>query len=228
MNKTKRRRKLDNYDELCRRFSVNMNHLLNAGKGKKITNKELSKITGASQGSVGKWLAGKNLPSTNQLYMIADYMEVSIDWLLERNLKSVTALTHTTYYEAFSTFRRMMLNELLDVSAVKDPFLSFLIQESISIDKSNIPSKKVSSWYQKVGLDYDVPIFKCDFIYRYYDYASEMFDDITEYDSYLARLKGLIAWDDYLSSPDVGTFEGYDMKYEFQEWAKKYLDDLNT
>ncbi len=228
MSRNTRRRKLDNYDELCRRFSDNINQLLNSGKGKKITNKQLSVITAASQDSVGKWLVGKSLPSTNQLYIIADYLGVSIDWLFDKNLKGITELRYTTYYEAFNTFRKMIFCELLDVSAVKDPFLSFLIKESITIDNSSVPSNKVSIWYKKVELDYDVPIFDRDFINRYYNYASESFDDITEYDRYLARLKGLIAWNDYLSSPDVGSFEGYDMQYEFQEWAQKYLDDLNA
>lgn len=220
-----RRRKLDNYEKLCQRFSANVNYLINSTKGKKITNKQLSILTSASQDSVSKWLSGKRLPSTDQLYTIADFLNVSIDWLFDKNPTTGAELRYTTYYDAFITFRKFISCELLDAKAIKDPFLSFLIKDSINIDNSNIPSNKVSSWYKKVELDYNVPIFDSFFLNQYYTYASDSFNDINEYDSYLARLNGLIAWENFLNDPHT-SFDGEDLPYVFSDWAHEYLDNL--
>ncbi|MDE6035466.1 MAG: helix-turn-helix domain-containing protein [Ruminococcus sp.] len=51
-------------------------------KERKITACQISKDTGISQNAIGKWKKGEKYPSVDNLKIIADYLEVSMDYLL--------------------------------------------------------------------------------------------------------------------------------------------------
>ena len=52
---------------------------------KKITQTELSQVLGVSQQTVGSWETSNSTPNLTMLGKIADYFEVSADYLLGRN-----------------------------------------------------------------------------------------------------------------------------------------------
>ena len=52
---------------------------------KKITQDELSEVLGVSQQTVGTWETNKAAPKLEMLKTIADYFEVTTDYLLERD-----------------------------------------------------------------------------------------------------------------------------------------------
>jgi transcriptional regulator with XRE-family HTH domain len=48
----------------------------------KLTQAQLAKKLGVSQGAVGQWEIDLNLPATERLGVLADLLHVSLDWLL--------------------------------------------------------------------------------------------------------------------------------------------------
>ena len=54
-------------------------------KEKGITQKQLAASIGASQGNVADWKSGRGSPSIDKLPLIADCLNVSIDYLLGRD-----------------------------------------------------------------------------------------------------------------------------------------------
>ena len=63
----------------------------------KITQKQLAESIGASQSNVSDWLNGKTLPSAEKLVAIADFFNVTVDYLLGRTppISSAPTLSDT-------------------------------------------------------------------------------------------------------------------------------------
>lgn len=51
---------------------------------KRISRKTLAELCGLSKNLIGQYESGKKIPSARSLIAIADYFDVSIDWLLGR------------------------------------------------------------------------------------------------------------------------------------------------
>ena len=56
---------------------------------KGISQKQLAEFIGASTGNVSDWKSGKSAPAIEKLPLIADYLDVSLDYLLGRADNSV-------------------------------------------------------------------------------------------------------------------------------------------
>lgn len=54
-------------------------------KEKKLTQKEIAEQIGIKQNSYSDWETGKNEPSLEKLIVLADFFEVSLDWLVGRD-----------------------------------------------------------------------------------------------------------------------------------------------
>ncbi|MCL2053844.1 MAG: helix-turn-helix domain-containing protein [Oscillospiraceae bacterium] len=63
-------------------FTQMFNYLLNE---KDITPYRMSKDTGIPDRMIGYWKKGERIPSAESLIKIADYFNVSVDYLLGRN-----------------------------------------------------------------------------------------------------------------------------------------------
>lgn len=63
----------------------NVHNLFNLMKEKNITKAELSRNTGISTGNLSDWANGRCLPSAEKLELLADYLDCSVDYLLDRN-----------------------------------------------------------------------------------------------------------------------------------------------
>lgn len=70
-------------------FADRLNRLLQL---KSITAYQLAKDTGLSEGMIGHWRRGERMPSAENLVKLADYFDVSVDWLLCRTLDPQTKL----------------------------------------------------------------------------------------------------------------------------------------
>ncbi len=70
-------------------FSERLNLIL---KEKNISQTELSDKIGFTRQAISNWCTGKTEPENNVLVKIADYLEVSTDFLLGRNEKKNTKL----------------------------------------------------------------------------------------------------------------------------------------
>ena len=54
-------------------------------KSKKLTQKEVADFIGNKCNTISDWETGKNEPSLEKLIVLADFFEVSLDWLLRRD-----------------------------------------------------------------------------------------------------------------------------------------------
>ncbi len=54
-------------------------------KEKRLTQKDISNVLGVSVASVTMWELGQRCPSVSSLVKLADYLDVSIDYLTERS-----------------------------------------------------------------------------------------------------------------------------------------------
>lgn len=63
---------------------LKINNLFKFLGEKGISAKKLSDDTGISTGNISDWKSGRCLPSINSLITIADYLNVSIDYLIGR------------------------------------------------------------------------------------------------------------------------------------------------
>lgn len=71
-------------------FSQKLCHFMEV---KKITAYQMSKETGISNRLIGYWRKGEMLPNAENLIIIADYFNTSIDYLLDREEKDTTIST---------------------------------------------------------------------------------------------------------------------------------------
>lgn len=62
-----------------------MIRLLELRTEKKLSQRDVAKLFNISQGTYNNWENGKTQPSIEQLVSIADYFDVSLDYLLGRN-----------------------------------------------------------------------------------------------------------------------------------------------
>ncbi len=63
---------------------LKINNLFKALEEKRISAKKLSDDTGISTGNISDWKSGRCLPSINALITIANYLNISIDYLVGR------------------------------------------------------------------------------------------------------------------------------------------------
>lgn len=54
-------------------------------KEKKLTQKEIAEQIGIKRNTYSDWETGKNEPSLEKLIVLADFFEVSLDWLAGRD-----------------------------------------------------------------------------------------------------------------------------------------------
>lgn len=65
-------------------------NILNLAKEKKITNQQLCKILETNPNKIYDWKIGKSKPSAEDVSKLADYFDVSVDYLLGREPSSET------------------------------------------------------------------------------------------------------------------------------------------
>ena len=63
-------------------------NILNLAKEKKITNQQLCKILETNPNKIYDWKIGKSKPSAEDVSKLADYFDVSVDYLLGREPSS--------------------------------------------------------------------------------------------------------------------------------------------
>lgn len=74
-------------------FAEVIRHLRNL---KGLTQRELGDIVGVTQQAVGRWEAGLAFPDTPTLVRLADFFNVTTDYLLGREEKTSTIAAHRT------------------------------------------------------------------------------------------------------------------------------------
>lgn len=78
-------------------FSLRLSRVMNE---KSLTQRELSILADIAQSAISKYLAGRGLPRTAELYKLAKILGVSMDYLC--GLKHNTQLSNTLYEENIS------------------------------------------------------------------------------------------------------------------------------
>ena len=63
---------------------VNLDNLFARIKEQGLNAQRLSKATGISSGNIGDWKRGRSAPSASALFVLADCLDCSIDYLLGR------------------------------------------------------------------------------------------------------------------------------------------------
>lgn len=59
-------------------------HIEDLMKNEKLTQMQLAKAIGVGQSSVSDWLNSKSEPSVENLWILADFFDVSVDYLIGR------------------------------------------------------------------------------------------------------------------------------------------------
>ena len=107
-------------------------------KAKNITQLELSKALKISPSAVGMWEQGRNEPSYEMLKKIADYFNVTTDYLLGRDSKqSCLSKNQTNLLEIFNDLNdegqstlMVMLNSLKKSHAKNEEKMSSVVQNN--------------------------------------------------------------------------------------------------
>ncbi len=81
-----------------------MMRLLELRNEKGLSQREMSKIFNVSQGTYNNWENSKTQPSVEQLIALADFFDVSVDYLIGRT---------EDYYNALHSEKDLARNELL-------------------------------------------------------------------------------------------------------------------
>lgn len=81
-----------------------MKNLRNLRKQHKLSQGELGKIFHAAQNTVSQWENGTKMPSCEIIEEIADYFDVTVDYLLGREEKKSPENTDDHYSEFLKTF----------------------------------------------------------------------------------------------------------------------------
>ena len=69
-------------------------------KSRKITQSELGNMLGYGYTAISNYESGRNEPSINDLIRLADYFNVSLDYLTDRNIKNVDKEIELEGYKA--------------------------------------------------------------------------------------------------------------------------------
>ena len=97
-------------------------------KEKNITAKELSTAINISAGNISDWKKGKSKPSTDAISKIADYFDVSTDYLLGKT--DIPDKKHYEYLDKGNIAFYQGYKGLSDEGKEKlDAFLKFLIED---------------------------------------------------------------------------------------------------
>ncbi len=62
-------------------FRENLKQLM---KENQVNQMKLSKDIGVAQSAISNWLSGKKEPNINSLWLLADYFDVTVDFLIGR------------------------------------------------------------------------------------------------------------------------------------------------
>lgn len=145
-----------------------------------------------SSSSVNRWLSYKgetknstSLPPLFKVREIAQELGITVDSLLGGEETYIDRSISKTYAKAFLT-----ILELADKAIVQpiseDPFLSQLLYRKVLIDGMNRVGKdKKIAWMKKVLVDYDAPLLP-QYLTQYIDLFIREYEEIEEYDTYLA------------------------------------------
>ena len=66
---------------------------------------DLAKKIGISSGNFSDWVSGRSNPSTKKIVSIADYFNVSLDWLLERDTRF--PVSNPEYFNLVTTYSKL-------------------------------------------------------------------------------------------------------------------------
>lgn len=74
---------------------------------KNINAKKISDDTGISTGNISDWKSGRSKPSIEKLELLADYFDVSVDYLLGREKKSLFSDLSDNEQKIISIFKKL-------------------------------------------------------------------------------------------------------------------------
>lgn len=114
-------------------------------QSRQITAYQIAKETGISQGLMGEYKKGIKIPTTQNLIKIADYLNVSIDLLLGREISQNSALTAVD--ESDRNKQRLLRNyDTMNESAQEHiaNYSDFMVSNETNL-KSDIQNNKMSS-----------------------------------------------------------------------------------
>lgn len=79
-------------------------------KSQKITIKDLEKNLNIANGTIGKWGKGKSTPKTSTLSKIANYLNVTLDYLITENIDKKETEIISFYRKADGRGKEMIYN----------------------------------------------------------------------------------------------------------------------
>lgn len=149
-----RRRKTRKYDDVLQIFRSNCNSVQHNQSYDDIADK-----IGVVKSSVSNWFGGKQLPSVDQLVLLAEALNVTPGWLLDGHSYSDYKNAEITYAEAYRVLRPLTSKGLIKAEAISDYFLSYLLKRTAALDKKkNIPKESLDEWNKWVLSEFTVPV----------------------------------------------------------------------
>ncbi len=122
---------------------------------------KISKECHISPSAVSRWITPKNpaIPSPEYLSIIAAHFSVSVDWILtDHSVRAETELIRT-YYDAFRGLIRLIENQTLNIDAIKDPILNYLLSEYFRlINLSYVTQSRINDWFSKVQQKFNITL----------------------------------------------------------------------
>jgi transcriptional regulator with XRE-family HTH domain len=102
-------------------------------KRKGISQNELAKSIGVSRGNISDWKSGRKNPTTDVLVKIADYFDVSVDFLLGRNASEFIEVPQKAVNSA--NVKKELAQKLGDIVMEADAFATEAVELYGATDK---------------------------------------------------------------------------------------------
>lgn len=232
----KRKRKSEEYEPLCQRFSKSLNRLMSEVpvEGELLSLNKLAKKIGSNPTAVQNWAKGTALPRVDELYLVAKTYDISIDAMLGGSniLPIWKERKDVTYADAFSAVAICRNIGLISdapydsddtdykeesISYERDPFLKYLLSEHKRINgQKNIDRRKKAAWYGHIMRDYNITLLSIDTL-QFFGKFMERNAEIDKYKSYLSCLHGLKQLEHDLAVCEVNKYT-FEEKCQFEEW----------
>lgn len=178
---TQRRTKTRYYYGLAENVAANLNTLImdNAEYGDKTMKSQrlLADRLGVAPTAVNRWMSGKYLPQSDQLYAVAALFNTTVDWLMKpHKFGDDIHPASQTYIEAFYMCKGLMDLGVYKKDACQDEFLIFLLKSHYHALHSQITQKRFREYMAGLLRDYDVPLLPFSLTSRYEDSVKIMGD----------------------------------------------------
>lgn len=126
---------------------------------RKGSKKALSELCNCSESLITKWcdFTKDTLPNFEDLYKIANFANVPLEWFLCDQKESKSLNTIRTYSHAFTMLLPLVQEQIVPVESIEDTILAYLLNRYNDFYFSEINEEEVAGWLHDIIRKYNIP-----------------------------------------------------------------------